>query len=62
MKADVEKRFGKHISPLIQRFDPKGKTIDAIYTQLMKVPDFKNLSFDRQGEIAVKVLQMIQGK
>jgi hypothetical protein len=38
------------------------KTIDLIYKHLMMVPDFKKLSMDRQGEISMKVLKMIQGK
>jgi len=51
MKADIEKKYGT-----IQ-----GKTVDLIYNQLMKVPDYKRLSMDRQGEIAMKVLMMIKG-
>lgn len=51
MKADIEKKYGT-----IQ-----GKTVDLIYNQLMKVPDYKKLSMDRQGEIAMKVLMMIKG-
>ena len=52
MKADLEKKYGS----------PGAKTIDLIYNQLMKVPDFKKLSMDRQGEISMKVLAMIKGK
>ena len=38
------------------------KAIDAIYNNLMKVPEFKRLSMDRQGEISMKVLALIMGK
>jgi hypothetical protein len=51
MKADIEKKYGT-----IQ-----GKTVDLIYNHLMKVPEYKKLSMDRQGEIAMKVLMMIKG-
>jgi hypothetical protein len=51
MKADIEKKYGT-----IQV-----KTVDLIYNNLMKVPDYKKLSMDRQGEIAMKVLMMIKG-
>ncbi len=52
MKADLEDKYGP----------ATGKTIDVIYKHLLMVPEFKKLSTDRQGEIAVKVLMMIQGK
>lgn len=52
MKADIDKKYG----PV------GGKTIDNIYKHLMMVPEFKKLSMDRQGEISMKVLAMIQGK
>ena len=49
MKADIEKKYGKSGS----------KLVDKIYNQLMKIPEFKNLSMDRQGEISVAVQKMI---
>jgi len=52
MKADLDKKYGS----------AGNKTIDVIYNQLMKVPEFKKLSMDRQGEISMKVLAMIKGK
>jgi hypothetical protein len=52
MKADLDKKYGS----------ASGKTIDNIYKHLMMVPEFKKLGMDRQGEISMKVLSMIQGK
>ena len=40
----------------------EAKLVDRIYKALEKIPEFKNLSIDRQGEISVKVQKMIEGK
>ena len=40
----------------------EAKLVDKIYKALEKIPEFKNLSMDRQGEISVKVQKMIEGK
>jgi hypothetical protein len=40
----------------------EGTLSDKIYKALSKIPEFKNLSMDRQGEIIVKVSKMIGGK
>lgn len=38
----------------------ESKTVDDIYKALMKIPVFKNLSMDRQGEISMEVEKMIK--
>ena len=40
----------------------EAKLVDKIYKVLSTIPEFKNLSMDRQGEISVKVQKMIEGK
>ena len=40
----------------------EAKLVDKIYKALSTIPEFKNLSMDRQGEISVKVQKMIEGK
>ena len=50
MKSDLDKKYGKS----------GGKLVDAIYNQLIKIKEFKNLSMDRQGEISVAVEKMIK--
>ena len=50
---------------VLDRIDNKlneGKLVDAVYKALMKIPEFKQLSMDQQGEISVKVQKMIAGK
>lgn len=49
MKADLEKKYGK----------AGNKLVDKVYNQLIKIPEFKKLSMDRQGEISVQVTKMI---
>ena len=56
LEADLAKKYKSGVRQGI------GKTPDLIYKQLTKVPEFKKLSMDRQGEIAVKVMDMIQGR
>ena len=56
MEADLAKKYKSGIR------QGKGKLVDKIYSNLMKIADYKKLSMDRQGEIAVKVLDMIQGR
>jgi hypothetical protein len=56
MKTILEKIENKlNEAPL--RF--RNKLTDNIYAALEKIPEFKNLSLDRQGEITVKVAEMI---
>ncbi len=38
----------------------EGKITDAVYKALMKIPEFKGLSMDRQGEISAAVEKMIK--
>jgi hypothetical protein len=38
----------------------EGKLTDAVYKALAKIPEFKNLSMDRQGEISMAVEKMIK--
>lgn len=38
------------------------KLVDKVYKALEKIPEFKNLSMDRQGEISIKIVKMIEGK
>jgi hypothetical protein len=48
---------------LLNRIDEKlneGKLVDAVYNALVKIPEFKNLSMDRQGEISTAVEKMIK--
>lgn len=35
---------------------------DVVYRALEKLPHFKKLSMDRQGEISLSVAKMIKGK
>ncbi len=35
---------------------------NKIYRALRKLPEFKNLSMDRQGEIVIKIVMMMSGK
>jgi hypothetical protein len=39
--------------------EPKGLA-DEIYNTLIKVKEFKKLSMDRQGEIIVKIMEMMK--
>lgn len=50
MKSDLEKKYGKQ----------GNKLVDKIYNQLIKIPEFKNLSMDRQGEISIAIAKMIK--
>jgi len=38
------------------------KLIDKIFAGLETIPEFKNLSMDKQGEISIAVEKMIKGK
>lgn len=38
----------------------EGKEIDVLYEALLSVPSFKNLGMDRQGELTMKIMKMIQ--
>lgn len=51
MEADLEKKYGRAGS----------KVVDKVYDLLMKMPEYKKLSMDRQGEIAMAVAKMIGG-
>ena len=69
MKTDLEKKYGKAKVSGTMKLTPVGgnkakhdKAIDAIYNNLIKVPEFKRLSMDRQGEISMKVLALIMGR
>ena len=53
------------IMSVLDKIDNKlneAKLVDTVYKALMKIPEFKNLSMDQQGEISVKVQKMIEGK
>lgn len=48
---------------ILNKIDEKlneGKLVDSVYKALAKVPEFKNLSMDRQGEISIAVEKMIK--
>lgn len=48
---------------ILDKLDKKineGKLTDAVYKALVKIPEFKNLSMDRQGEISMAVEKMIK--
>ena len=42
--------------------EAKNALIDKIYKALRNLPEFKNLSLDRQGEISIKIANLIEGK
>jgi len=50
MKSDLSKKYGKS----------GNKLVDKVYNQLIKIPEFKNLSMDRQGELSIKIAKMIK--
>ena len=51
------------MSSIIDKIDNKlneAKLVDQVYIALAKIPDFKSLSMDRQGEISIAVKKMIE--
>lgn len=48
---------------ILKRIDDKlneAKLVDKVYKALKTIPEFKNLSMDRQGEISVAIQKMIE--
>ena len=49
----------KQILNEVQKMHEK-KLVDEVHSALSKVPDFKQLSMDQQGEISVAVVKLIK--
>ena len=55
----TKKELNKMIEEAVKQRLNEG-LVDKVYDALMKVPEYKKLSADRQGEISVVVKKMIQ--
>ncbi len=64
----LNERVMEKIASIIKKYIPNSnklneksnKLADKVYNCLKTLPEYKNLSLDRQGEIAVKVAKMIK--
>lgn len=42
-----------------EQLQEKAKLTDVVFKALEKIPEFKSLSMDRQGEISISVVKLI---